>query len=72
MPVHFRPEAAAGCAEENKDRKHFDVCNVAGFFFTAFAVDIFGVLAPDAAAFFYRIARLLETSQGIPSYLPSK
>ena len=69
MPVHFRPGAAAGCAEENKYRKHFDACNTAGFFFTAFAVDTFGVLAPDAVAFLYRLARLLETSQGIPSYL---
>ena len=32
-------------------------------------MDVFGVLAPDASALLHRFAALLETSQGLPSYL---
>ena len=48
MPVRFRSGAAVLLAEGTKYRKHLDACNAAGYCFQAFAVDAFGVLAPDA------------------------
>ena len=56
MPVHFRPDAAAFFAEEAKYNKHFAACEAAGDYFKAFAVDVFGVLAPDASALVNRFA----------------
>ena len=69
MPVNFRAGAAAPQAEESKYRKHFDDCKSAGYNFLGFALDAFGVLAPDASAFLFRLASLLETFHGLPSYL---
>ena len=69
MPTQFRPGAAALRAEEAKYCKHLAACNAAGFRFRAFAVDALGVLAPDASALLTRLAHLLESTQGLPSYL---
>ena len=72
MPVNFRSGAAVPQAEESKYRKHFDACISAGYHFLGFALNAFGVLAPDASAFLHRLASLLETSQGLPSYLAKR
>ena len=69
MPVRFRPGAAALLAEETKYRKHLDACNAAGYCFQAFAADAFGVLAPDALSLLSRLARILESTLSVPSYL---
>ena len=69
MPVQFQPGHTATWAEGNKYKKHLTACNAAGYDFTAFAVDTFGVLAPDARKLLFRLARALERSKGYPPYL---
>jgi len=69
MPVNFIPGALAQWAEDDKYKKHLSACNAAGYDFTAFAVDTFGVLAPDAKHFLLRLAARLERCKNYPSYL---
>ena len=57
------------CGRKRPNCKHLAACNAAGFRFRAFAVDALGVLAPDASALLTRLAHLLESTQGLPSYL---
>ena len=69
MPVNFHPGAAALSAQEQKYLKHSDACEAAGYGFRAFAVDAFGVLAPDSNKFLKRLASLLEVTKNYPEYL---
>jgi hypothetical protein len=63
MPVTFIAGKDALRAQQDKISKHADACFNGGFYFAAFAVDVFGVLAPGALSLLKHVASLLEGTQ---------
>jgi hypothetical protein len=69
MPVNFVVGKDAKCAEHDKYLKHEDACREAGYEFIAFAVDVFGGLAPEAIKLLRVIASNLEVTKNYPRSL---
>jgi hypothetical protein len=63
MPVTFIAGKDALRAQQDKHAKHTSACLNNGFYFGAFAVDVFGVLSPEALNFCKFIASLLEATK---------
>jgi hypothetical protein len=68
IPVHFTPGKAALSAEAAKIAKHLVPCELAGMLFLPFAVDIFGLFAPEARATIVKLHHLLSSAKGYPPY----
>jgi hypothetical protein len=68
-PVHFTPGKAAAHAEGLKISKHLTPCELAGFLFLPFAVDCFGVFAPEAHLLLKKLQTFLISSKNYPPYL---
>ena len=68
-PLNFKVGLAAYMAQEDKYDKHLVATNAANLGFLAFAVDCFGVLAPDALSLLSRISSCLQITKGYPAYL---
>jgi hypothetical protein len=56
-------------AEADKYAKHAAACRASGYDFVAFAVDAFGVFAPESKKLLKTIASILEGSKGYPKRL---
>jgi hypothetical protein len=56
-------------AEADKYAKHAAACRASGYEFVAFAVDAFGVFAPESKKLLKTIASILEGSKGYPKRL---
>jgi hypothetical protein len=69
MPVNFVVGKDAKSAEHDKYLKHEDACREAGYEFIAFAVDVFGGLAPEAIKLLRLIACNLEVTKNYPRSL---
>jgi hypothetical protein len=72
LPVTFTPGQAAASAEASKIGKHLSPCELAGMLFLPFAVDIFGIFAPEAKLAIQKLQRLLTSTKGYPPYLAAQ
>jgi hypothetical protein len=70
-----QPEVVVGKmaaeAERRKGIKHLAACEQAGLGFKAFAMDVFGVMAPDALVLMNRIIHRLIRECDYPKYMAS-
>jgi hypothetical protein len=75
LVTNNQPEIVVGKkaeeAEKKKYQKHQVACENAGYGFKAFAVDVFGVLAPDSLKLLRRVISRLIRESDYPEYMAS-